>query len=38
MDAPSGLADNEVKGDAYLDTRGCLMIFGEPMAYESKHW
>jgi hypothetical protein len=35
-DAPSRLTGNE-KGDAYLDPKGCLMIFGGPVAYESKH-
>ena len=35
--SPSGPADNEEKGDAYPDPRGCLMIFGVPMAYESRH-
>ena len=29
-------AGNEEKGDAYPDPRGCLMIFGGSMAYESK--
>jgi len=29
---------NEEKGDVYPDPRGCLMIFGGPMAYESKCW
>jgi hypothetical protein len=29
--------DNEEKGDMYPDLRGCLMIFGGPMAYESRH-
>jgi hypothetical protein len=33
---PSRPADNEEKGDAYPDPRGCLMIFDGPMAYESK--
>jgi len=37
MDASFGSAGNEEKGDAYPDPRGCLMIFGRPMAYESKH-
>jgi hypothetical protein len=36
MDAPSRLAGNEEKGDAYIDPKGCLMIFGGPVAYESK--
>ena len=38
MDAPSGSAGNEEKGDAYPDPKGCLMIFGGPVAYESKCW
>jgi hypothetical protein len=37
-DTPSGPTGNEEKRDAYLDPRGCLMIFGEPMAYKSKCW
>jgi hypothetical protein len=36
IDAPSEPASNEEKGDAYPDPKGCLMIFGEPMVYESK--
>ena len=36
-DVPSGHAGNE-KGDAYPDLKGCLMIFYESVAYESKHW
>jgi hypothetical protein len=36
MGAPFGPADNEENGDAYPDSRGCLMIFGGPMAYESR--
>ena len=36
-DVPFGPIDNEEKGDAYPDLRGCLMIFGELMVYESKH-
>ena len=35
-DAPSGPTDNEEKWDAYPDPKGCLMIFGGPMAYESR--
>jgi hypothetical protein len=35
-DAPSRLAGNEEKGDAYLNPKGCLMIFGRLVAYESK--
>ena len=35
-DVPSEPASNEEKGDAYPDPRGCLMIFGKPIAYESK--
>jgi len=37
-DAPSGPVGNEEKGDAYPDPKGCLMIFGELVAYESKCW
>ena len=37
MDMSSRPASNEEKGDAYLNPRGCLMIFGGPMTYESKH-
>jgi hypothetical protein len=37
MDAPSMPAGNEEKGDAYPGPKGCLMIFGRPVAYESKH-
>jgi hypothetical protein len=29
--------DNEEKGDAYPNPKGCLMIFGGLVAYESKH-
>jgi hypothetical protein len=36
-DVPSGPTDNEGKGDAYPDSRECLMIFSGSMAYESKH-
>jgi hypothetical protein len=36
--APFGPADNEEKGDRYPNSRGCLMIFGRPMVYESRHW
>ena len=35
-DAPSRPTDNEEKGDAYPNLRGCLMIFDRLMAYESK--
>jgi hypothetical protein len=35
-DAPSGPTSNEEKGDVYPDPKGCLMIFGGPVAYESK--
>ena len=35
-DAPSRSTGNEEKGDAYPDPKGCLMIFGVPMVYESK--
>ena len=34
---PFGPTSNEEKGDAYPDPKGCLMIFGGPGAYESKH-
>jgi hypothetical protein len=34
---PSRPTDNEEKGDAYPDPRGCLMIFSGLMAYESRH-
>ena len=37
-DTPSGPTGNEEKGDAYPDLKGCLMIFGGSVAYESKHW
>jgi hypothetical protein len=37
QDASSGSANNEGKRDAYPDSKGCLMIFGRPAAYESKH-
>jgi hypothetical protein len=36
MGAASGPANNKEKGDAYLDLRGRLMIFGGPMAYKSR--
>ena len=36
MDTPSGFAGNEEKGDAYPDSKGCLMIFDGSVAYESK--
>ena len=36
-DALSGPTGNEEKGHVYPNPRGCLMIFGGPMAYESKH-
>jgi hypothetical protein len=35
-DAPFGSISNEEKRDAYPDPKGCLMIFGRPVAYESK--
>jgi hypothetical protein len=35
-DVPSRPAGNEEKGDAYPDSKGCLMIFGRLVAYESK--
>jgi hypothetical protein len=35
-DASSGSAIYEEKGDAYPDSKGCHMIFGGPVAYESK--
>ena len=35
-DAPSGPTGNKKKGDAYPDPKGCLMIFGGLVAYESK--
>jgi hypothetical protein len=34
--APFGPANNEEKEDVYPDPRGCLMIFGRLMAYESR--
>jgi hypothetical protein len=34
--APFGPANNEEKEDAYPNPRGCLMIFGRLMAYESR--
>jgi hypothetical protein len=37
-DAPSRSTSNEEKGDVYPDSKGCLMIFGGPVLYESKHW
>ena len=37
-DASPGSTDNEEKGDVYPDPKGCLMIFGGPLAYESKCW
>jgi hypothetical protein len=37
MDALFGSAGNEEKGDVNPDPKGCLMIFGGPVAYESKH-
>jgi len=37
MDTPFGSASNEENGDAYPDLKGCLMVFGGPAAYESKH-
>ena len=36
MDAPFRSTGNKEKGDAYPDSKGCLMIFGGSMAYESK--
>jgi hypothetical protein len=35
-DMSSGSAIYEEKGDAYPDPKGCHMIFGGPVAYESK--
>jgi hypothetical protein len=35
-DVSSRPANNEEKGDTYPDPKGCLMIFGGPVAYESK--
>jgi hypothetical protein len=37
MDVPSEYASDEGKRDAYVDPKGCLMIFGRLVAYESKH-
>ena len=36
MDAPSRSTNNDEKGDAYADLKGCFMIFGGPVLYESK--
>jgi hypothetical protein len=36
-DAPSESASDEGKRDAYVDQKGCLMIFGRLATYESKH-
>ena len=35
-DTPSGSIGNEQKGEAFLDPKGCLMIFGGPVACESR--
>jgi hypothetical protein len=35
--APFGPTNNEEKEGMYPDPRGCLMIFGGPMVYESRH-
>jgi hypothetical protein len=37
QDASSRSANNEGKRDAYPDPKGCLMIFGRPATYESRH-
>jgi hypothetical protein len=37
-DAPSKPAGNEGMRYAYPDPRGYLMVFGGPMAHESKRW
>jgi hypothetical protein len=37
MDAPSEAVGNKEKGDVYPDPKGCLMIFGGPVTYVSKH-
>jgi hypothetical protein len=36
-DVPSRHVGNEEKGDVYPDPKECLMIFGGPVAYVSKH-
>jgi hypothetical protein len=35
--APSESVNDEGKRDAYLDLKGCLIIFNGSVAYESKH-
>jgi len=37
MGMPFGPPDKKEIGDAYPDPRGCLMIFGGLMVYESRH-
>jgi hypothetical protein len=37
MDTPSEAVGNKEKRDVYPDPKGCLMIFGGPVAYVSKH-
>ena len=37
MNTPSRSTGNEEKRDAYVDPKGCLMIFDRPAAYKSRH-